>query len=205
MCCRGSGRSGSFTAGAILATLPSGLQEISDLFDEALAATYGLFSSDLPAALAALAAAMAAPVVDWSTVACNLFWATSTLLADENALRDTLVYLALAYPAPVLLGGTDVNGNTQPATDLSPDPNLQQAPSQPAGNVAPTQGVPLTRSNSLRPGQDPDLCPAAMDTSVQNLADLDWLIYPFPPVSPSAGAPTTSWSPPDSTRGPRRS
>jgi hypothetical protein len=270
----------------ILATLPSGLQEISDLFDEALAATYGpaelaqigasslpsvgatftpgvlksayvgafavywfmtsgtgpfnnnllatppagcgtsapswmtsggspspsqaglntggavcaavfiilallaLLSGDLPAALAALGAAMAAPVVDWSTVACNLFWATNTLLADENALRDILVYLALAYPAPVLLGGTDVNGNTQPATDLSPDPNLQQAPSQPTGNVAPTQGVPLTRSNSLRPGQDPDLYPAAIDTSVQNLADLDWLFYPFPPVTPTAGAPS---------------
>jgi hypothetical protein len=269
----------------ILAALPSGLQEISDLFDQALAATYGpaelaqiganslpsvgaaftpgvlksayvgafavywfmtsgtgpfnnnllgmppsgcgtsppswltsggspspsqaglntggavcaavliilalldLFSGNLPGALAALAAAMAAPVVDWSTVACNLYWATNTLLTDENALRDTLVFLALAYPAPVLLGGTDVNGNTQPATDLSPDPNLQQAPSQPTGNVAPTQGVPLTRSNSLRPGQDPDLYPAAMDTSVQSLADLDWLVYPFPPVPPTIGAP----------------
>jgi hypothetical protein len=144
-------------------------------------ALLALFSGDLPAAAAALAAAMAAPVINWSTVACNLFWANSTLLGDENALRDILVYLALAYPPPVLLGGTDVNGDTQPATDLSPDPNLQQTPSQPTGNVAPTQGVPLTRSNSLRPGQDPDLYPAAMDTSVQGLADLDWLVYPFPP------------------------
>jgi hypothetical protein len=276
--------SGDLTA--ILATLPAGLQEISDLFDEALATTYGpaelaqigasslpsvgatftpgalksayvgafavywfmtsgtgpfnnnllgtppagcgttppswltsggspspsqaglntggavcaavfiilavlaLLTGDLPGALAALAAAMAAPVVDWSTVACNLFWATSTLLADENALRDTLVYLALAYPPPVLLGGTDVNGNTQPATDLSPDPNLQQAPAQPTGNVAPTQGVPLTRSNGLRPGQDRDLYPAAMDISVQNLADLDWLVYPFPASVPTETAPT---------------
>jgi hypothetical protein len=276
--------SGDLTA--ILATLPAGLQEISDLFDEALAATYGpaelaqigasslpsvgatftsgalksayvgafavywfmtsgtgpfnnnllgtppagcgttppswltsggspspsqaglntggaacaavfiilavlaLLTGDLPGALAALAAAMAAPVVDWSTVACNLFWATSTLLGDENALRDTLVYLALAYPPPVLLGGTDVNGNTQPATDLSPDPNLQQAPAQPTGNVAPTQGVPLTRSNGLRPGQDRDLYPAAMDISVQNLADLDWLVYPFPASVPTETAPT---------------
>ncbi len=276
--------SGDLTA--ILATLPAGLQEISDLFDEALAATYGpaelaqigasslpsvgatftsgalksayvgafavywfmtsgtgpfnnnllgtppagcgttppswltsggspspsqaglntggaacaavfiilavlaLLTGDLPGALAALAAAMAAPVVDWSTVACNLFWATSTLLGDENALRDTLVYLALAYPPPVLLGGTDVNGNTQPATDLSPDPNLQQAPVQPTGNVAPTQGVPLTRSNGLRPGQDRDLYPAAMDISVQNLADLDWLVYPFPASVPTETAPT---------------
>jgi hypothetical protein len=271
----------------ILATLPSGLQEISDLFDEALAATYGpaelaqigasslpsigatftpgvlksayvgafavywfmtsgtgpfnnnllgppptgcgtsppswltsgvspspsqaglniggavcaavlvilalitLFSGDLPLALAELAAAMAAPLVDWSTVACNLYWATSTLLGNENALRDTLVYLALAYPAPVLLGGTDVNGGTQPATDLSPDPNLQQSPSQPTGDVAPTQGVPITRSNSLRPGQRPDLYPAAMDTSVQSLADLDWLVYPFPPgVAPAVPTET---------------
>jgi hypothetical protein len=140
-------------------------------------ALLALLFGDAAGALAALAAAMAAPVVNWDTVACNLFWANNTLLTSENALRDALIYLGLAYPPPLLLGGADVNGNTQPATDLSPDPNLQQTPAPPSGNIAPTQGVPLTRSNSLR--SDGKTYPAFLDESVQGLADLNFGVYPF--------------------------
>ncbi len=143
----------------------------------AILALLALIFGDVPAALAALAAAMEAPVVNWETVACNLFWANNLLLTNENALRDALIYLGLAFPPPLLLGGTDVNGNTQPATDLSPDPNLQQTPPSPTGNTAPTQGVPLTRSNSLRP--DGKLYPAFIDETVQGLGDLNFGVYPF--------------------------
>jgi hypothetical protein len=143
----------------------------------AILAVLSALEGDLPAALALLVVAIESPIVDWDTVACNLYWAENKLLAQQNALRDLLVYLGLAYPPPVLLGGTDVNNETQPATDLTPDPNTQQASPPPMGNVAPTLGVPLTRSNSHRLDDSSDY-PAAMDTTVQSQADLDFLVFP---------------------------
>jgi hypothetical protein len=149
----------------------------------AILALLALLTGDLPGALAALAVAMSAPVINWDQVACDLWWVTKQLIdGPEMALRDMLVFGGLAYPAPILLGGQDVNGNTQPATDLSQDPNLQQAQPDPTGNVAPTMGVPLTRTNSLRTEKD---YPAALDISVGPLADLDFQSYPslVPPPS----------------------
>jgi hypothetical protein len=161
----------------------------------AILALLSLVEGDVPAALALLAAAMESPVVNWDVVACNLFWSQNKLLTEENALRDLLVYLGLAYPPPILLGGTDVNGNTQPATDLSPEPNLQQPQTDPTGNVPPTLGVPVTRSNSLRL-DDADEYPAAMDTTVQNEADLDFLSFPFAASVPTERVATSSLVPP---------
>jgi hypothetical protein len=87
---------------------------------------------DIPAGLAALAGALSAPVINWATVTCNLFWLRNTLVTAENALRDALVKGGLAYPPPAALGTVDVNNQTHPALDLT----------------TPT-GIPLTKTNAL--------------------------------------------------------
>jgi hypothetical protein len=149
----------------------------------AILALLSFLTGDVVGGMAALAAALAAPVIDWDEVRCNLWWIESVLLKQENLLRDALVFGGLAYPPPVLLGGPDLNGNTQPATDLTPDPNLQAQPPQPEGNVPPSTGVPLTRSNSL--SADKRDYPRALDDSVQGTPDLDFQSYPL-----SVGAET---------------
>jgi hypothetical protein len=97
----------------------------------AILALLACLFGDIPAGLALLAAALAAPAINWDEVACNLYWLNSVLLAQENALRDALVYGALAYPPPILLGG-QVNGNTQPATDLTHGERLRSATMPPS-------------------------------------------------------------------------
>jgi hypothetical protein len=153
----------------------------------AILALLALITGDLPGALAALALAASAPVVNWSTLGCDLWWITKGVLEGFNALRDSLVFVGLAYPPPILLGGTDVAGNTVPATDLTPDPNLAQPTPTPTGNTPPTTGVPLTRSNALLRERG---YPAGLDTSVQGLADLNFLSFPTP-ASVHAETPTT--------------
>jgi hypothetical protein len=156
----------------------------------AILALLALFSGDLPGALAALAVAASAPVVNWNTLACDLWWITKGVLEGFNALRDGLVFAGLAYPPPILLGGADLDGNTVPATDLTLDPNLEQQAPAPTGNAPPTTGVPLTRSNAQLADKG---YPAGLDTSVQGLADLDFLSFPTPsaPASVQTETPTT--------------
>lgn len=158
----------------------------------AILALLALVTGDLPGALAALAAAAAAPVINWGTLGCDLWWITKGVLEGANALRDSLVFAGLAYPPPILLGGTDVAGNVVPATDLTPDPNLSQSTPTPTGNTPPTTGVPLTRSNALL-GEES--YPAGLDTSVQGLADLDFLSFPTPRAP--ASVPTETPATPD--------
>lgn len=158
----------------------------------AILAFLALLTGDLPAALAALAAAAAAPVINWSTVGCDLWWIEKELVLPlANGLRDSLVFAGLAYPPPILLGGNNVAGETVPATDLTPDPNLGQPTPPPTGNTPPTTGVPLTRSNALlRDGS----YPAGLDKSVQGFADLNFLSFPTPsaPASVQTETPATS-------------
>jgi hypothetical protein len=156
----------------------------------AILALLALFTGDLPLALAALAAAASAPVVNWDTLSCDLWWITKEqVLKPANALRDVLVFAGLAYPPPILLGGTGVAG-TVPATDLTLDPNLGQPTPTPTGNTPPTTGVPLTRSNALLGDRG---YPAGLDTSVQSLADLDFQSFPtqWAPASVQTETPTT--------------
>ena len=98
----------------------------------AIFAIISLLLGDIPGGVAALIGALEAPVIDWATVACNLFWLQKTLVDAENALRDAMIKGGLAYPPPEKLGTVDINGMTHPALDLTP-PN----------------GIPLTQSNAL--------------------------------------------------------
>jgi len=145
----------------------------------AIAALFLILTGNFVAGIAALVAAMNAPIINWSDVANELFWLRKTAVDQENMLRDGLVYTALAYPPPVLLGMIDPNGNTLPATDLT------GGLSQPITNVPATQGVPLCKTNflSVNPGIDPALgtvYPHWLDTTspAAAKADLNWESYP---------------------------
>ena len=137
-----------------------------------------LLTGQLTLGLAALVAALNAPIIDWSTVANELFWVRKTLVDQENALRDALVWSALAYPPPVLLGMVDANGDTLPVTDLTGSQTL------PMTNVPATQGTPLCKTNALTSGGAfatrpiPASYPRALDNSVQMTADLDFASFP---------------------------
>jgi hypothetical protein len=136
-----------------------------------------ILGGDLPAGLAALAGAISAPIIDWGTVANNLFWIRKTLADQENALRDALVWSGLAYPPPSLLGAVDAQGDTLPVTDLT---NIQGGP--PTGDVPTTSGVPLCKTNPLTLGEStfaeiPSSYPRALDASL-GAADLDFAAFP---------------------------
>jgi hypothetical protein len=143
----------------------------------AIAAIFLTLTGNFVAGMAALLAAINAPIIDWSQVANELFWLRKTVVDQENALRDALVYSALAYPPPVLLGMIDPDGNTLPATDLTEGQSL------PATNVPATQGVPLCKTNVMsQPDNDRklNLYPHGLDTtsSASPTADLNWVTYP---------------------------
>jgi hypothetical protein len=155
----------------------------------ALFALFSILTGNFLAGIAALAAAINAPVVDWTQVANDLFWLRKTLVDQENMLRDALVWTALAYPPPVLLGMIDPNGNTLPVTDLT------QGQSLPSGNVPATQGAPLCKTNGFSPDTShwtpTAWYPRWLDTSnppapAQGIADLNWLTYPAATVPPEA-------------------
>jgi hypothetical protein len=138
-----------------------------------------ILTGDLPLGLAALAAAINAPVIDWGTVANDLFWIRKNVVDQENALRDALVYSGLAYPPPVLLGALDPNGNTLPATDLTSLPSG----SVPTGSVPTTAGVALCKTNGLTLGEHifaiiPSSYPRMMDTTL-GPADLNFDSFPI--------------------------
>ena len=128
---------------------------------------------DIPAGLAALAAAFNAPIVDWGTVRCNLFWIRKMLTDAENGLRDLVVTSGLAYPPPGKLGVVGPNGNTIPAVDKTP-PN----------------GIPLCKTNSLSAARfTPATYPHLMDTSnPQSPPDTNFAAFPMV----GAEAPTTA-------------
>jgi len=141
-----------------------------------------ILGGDLPAGLAALGAALNQPVIDWDTVANELFWLRKTVIDAENALQDALVMSGLAYPPPVMLGAqVDTNGvtNTLPATDLTPPSNPDISP------VPNITGVPLCKSNSLT-GEGTATFgkaryPHKLDTTstVGPFADLNFVVYPL--------------------------
>lgn len=147
----------------------------------AIVALFEILSGNLLDGLVSLVAAIEAPVINWSQVTNDLFWLRKTLVDQENALRDLLVWSGLTYPPPVLLGMIDPDGNTLPVTDLTP----QQAANQnfPTTNVPATQGTPLCKTNSFTfasdSSGDDDPYPHQLDPSVDSAADLDWLTYPI--------------------------
>ncbi len=143
----------------------------------AILALLALLFGDLGGAAAALAAALNAPIINWSTVRCNLFWIRKTLADAENALRDALVLGGLAYPPPGKLGTIDPNGHARPAMDQSPN-----------------GGVALTRSNSLTGEAGKSVrYPRMLDTTNQ-AADLNFVAYPAVDAEQPV---TTNWIPPN--------
>jgi hypothetical protein len=149
-------------------------------------AIFGILSiltGDVVGGLAALGAALEAPIINWGDVANELFWLRKTLIDQENALQEALVLAGLAYPPPVMLGvqvnimGTD---STLPATDLTPPLDPSVSP------VATVTGVPLCKSNSLTT-QGIDVVavspgyPRWLDTNSQvgPFADLNFAVFPL--------------------------
>jgi hypothetical protein len=159
----------------------------------AIFAIFSILTGDFVGGLAALGAALNAPIIDWPTVANELFWLRKNLIDQENAMQEALVLSGLAYPPPVMLGvevniqGTDV---TLPGTDLTPPFNTDISP------VATVTGVPLCKTNSLSTsGQDATNVkpgyPRWLDTTspLGAFADLNFGVYP---VSIAVEAPQTN-------------
>jgi hypothetical protein len=131
----------------------------------AILALLAILSGDLPAGLAALAAILAAPVIDWDKVRCNLYWQRKTLVDQENALRDALVSNGLGYPPPYKLGTTGFDDRTLPVVDASMVP------------LCKSNGIATGNSNlKLSPGY-----PQKLDVS-NMAADLNYQSYPGPGV-----------------------
>ena len=142
----------------------------------AILAVLAFLTGNAAAGIALLVAALEEqPSIDWDKVRCDVFWVTFTVDKIENLLRDALVMSTLAYPPPILLGGPDTSGNTQPATDFT-NTTAGQDPAQPfPGNAPPSGGVPLTRTNNMTVEQG--TFPKGLDKT-NTLADLNWLRYP---------------------------
>lgn len=140
-----------------------------------------ILAGDLPAGLAALDAALNQPVIDWDTVANELFWLRKSLIDAENALQNALVMSGLAYPPPVMLGArVNINGTdeTLPVTDLTP-------PGGSGASPVPNQtGIPLCKSNGLSTDANPTVqkqpYPRQLDknSAVGPFADLNFAVYP---------------------------
>lgn len=127
----------------------------------AIFALFAFLFGDIAGGLAALGGLLAAPVINWPTVVCNLFWLRSSLVNAENSLRDALVLGGLAYPIPAKLGTTDASNNVTPALD----------------KTSPT-GIPLTKTNALSSSVfEPASYPREMDASV-TAADLNFGAFP---------------------------
>jgi hypothetical protein len=114
-------------------------------------------------------------VVDWNTVANNAYWLQTTLVNQENALRDAMVWTALTYPPPVYLGVIDAAGNTLPVTDFTPPQSSLTGGSNPNPNVPATQGVPLCKTNAFSLQNYPHV----LDTTISGFADLNFDSYPL--------------------------
>jgi hypothetical protein len=128
---------------------------------------------DIPGGLAALAAAVNAPIIDWGTVRCNLFWIRKMLVDAESSLREMIVTAGLAYPIPRKLGVLDPNGNTIPAADKTPVPG----------------GVALCRTNAMSAAVfAPATYPHLMDASNPQAPAADLNFNSFPMVGGEAPA-----------------
>ena len=173
------------TQGSTPSPAQAGLNVGAAICAAILAALAALFTlgGALPAGLLALEAALSVPIIDWTTVANELFWLRKTLIDEENLLQNVLVMGGLAYPPPVMLGA-QVNsmGNniTLPATDLTPplNPGISPVP-----NIT---GVPLCKSNELTTqGIDitfvPPSYPRWLDktSTVSPHADLNFAVFPL--------------------------
>ena len=144
----------------------------------AILAVLAFLTGNAAAGIALLVAALEEqPSINWDEVRCDVYWITYTVYQIENLMRDALVLTALAYPPPILLGGPDVNGNIQPATDFTTLPG-DTAPSTLPNNAPPSSGVPLTRTNLISHDRDGGY-PRRLDTTV-TIADLDFFRYPLP-------------------------
>lgn len=141
-----------------------------------------ILGGDLPDGLAALGAALEQPIIDWDTVANELFWLRKTLIDAENQLQDALVMAGLAYPPPVMLGAQVNNmgvDSTLPATDLTPPFNPDVSP------VPNLTGIPLCKTNSLTGDGNATFgkarYPHQMDktNTLGAFADLNFSVYPL--------------------------
>jgi hypothetical protein len=131
----------------------------------AIVALLEFLTGNLPGGLAALLAAINAPVIDWNKVRCELFWLRKTLVDAENALRDGLVSGGLGYPPPNKLGTIDpATGKTVPAQDKTT-----------------SSFVAFCRSNALSGEDGGRPYPHTMDTSNSQspFADLNFPSYPL--------------------------
>lgn len=130
----------------------------------AIVALLEFLTGNLPGGLAALLAAINAPVIDWDKVRCELYWLRKSLVDAENGIRDGLVNGGLAYPPPSKLGTIDpMTGLTVPAQDKTA-----------------TSFVAWCRTNDLSgPNASPPY-PRTMDTSNSQtpLADFNFASYP---------------------------
>jgi hypothetical protein len=122
-------------------------------------------------------------IIDWSTVANELFWVRKVFADEANLLRDALVWSGLAYPAPILLGMVDPDGNTLPVTDLTVGQQF------PTSNVPATQGIPLCKSNFF--GGEVLPFPRQLDTTNPALPQADANFDTFPTLV-AAEEPTTN-------------
>jgi hypothetical protein len=106
--------------------------------------------------------------IDWDVLQCDIFWLRNFLLQAETGLLKALVDGGLAYPLPVRLGNSGINGVT-PAVDLS--------------------GAPLIKSNSATNATVgvANLYPHQLDKANLGAADLDFQKFPKSP----AETPTT--------------
>lgn len=152
----------------------------------AILAIFGLLSilgGDFVGGLAAIDAALSAPVIDWATVNNDLFWLRKTLIDQENALQQAMVLAGLAYPPPVMLG-TEVNimgtDSTLPVTDLTPPRDTSISP------VPTVTGIPLCKTNNLTTQDDNVVAvipgyPRWLDTTstVAASADLNFASFPI--------------------------
>jgi len=121
-----------------------------------------------------IAALEEAPSIDWSEVQCTVYWITDVFFQLENLLRDALVLSALAYPPPILLGGTNSDSATQPATDFT---NITSGSTSDLTQYESLlAGIPLTRTNSN--SADRETYPRRLDEGILIKADLRYLAYP---------------------------
>ncbi|BAU55143.1 hypothetical protein [Mucilaginibacter gotjawali] len=173
------------TQGSTPSPAQAGLNVGAAICAAILAALAALFTlgGAFAAGLITLEAALSVPIIDWATVANELFWLRKTLIDEENLMQNILVMGGLAYPPPVMLGAqVNIMGNdvTLPATDLTPplNPSVSAVP-----NVT---GIPLCKSNQLTTeGISATFIPASyprwLDTksTVAPAADLNFAVFPL--------------------------
>jgi hypothetical protein len=141
-----------------------------------LAVVLSLFGG-LPAGLAALAAVLNLPVIDWDEVRCGLYWLRKQMVDGEDALRDALVKAGLAYPPPVKLGTIDPSGRAIPAADQTESTFIALCRTNALSDVYPRQLDPRAVDPTAMPPTPlpPDLNfwkypdVAAEDPETQNL------------------------------------